>query len=145
MSKKTAKNQPRPPTVITLTLPDEGTLPRTGTLLIQRGTLAAVRQFVYQDLSAITKAIQDAAAQFMDIEKNPPPDFKSSTPSTLVSTPVPADENATEAADDPTSESDTTSEPTDTTPGSADTEVQQIPIEASDNDESARPITLSLL
>ncbi len=145
MSKNTAKNQPRPPTVITLTLPDEGTLPRTGTLLIQRGTLAAVRQFVYRDLSAITQAIQDAAAQFMDIEKNPPPDFKSSTPSTPVSTPAPADENAAEPADESTSESETTSEPTDTTPEPADTEAQQIPIDTSAADDSARPMTLSLL
>ncbi len=145
MSKKTAKNQSRPPTVITLTLPDEGTLPRTGTLLIQRGTLAAVRQFVYQDLSAITKAIQDAAAQFMDIEKDPPPDFKSSTPSTPVSTPAPADENARAAADDPTSESETTSEPTDATPEPAVAEAQQIPIDTSAADDSARPIILSLL
>ncbi len=33
----------RPPTVITITLPDEGHLPRTGQILVQRGTLAIIR------------------------------------------------------------------------------------------------------
>ncbi len=84
MTKKAAKSPKNPPTTITLTLPDENGLARTGTLLIQRGTLAALRQFTYRDLGDITRAIQGAAAQLMALEQNPPPDFptKATTPAT---------------------------------------------------------------
>jgi hypothetical protein len=61
-----------PPTVITVTLPDEAAQIRTGTILVQRGTLATLRQFTYSDLTGIMKGIQDAAAQLMEVEKNPP-------------------------------------------------------------------------
>ena len=82
MAKKATKSPRNPPTTITLTLPDENGLERIGTVLIQRGTLAALRQFTYRDLADITRAIQDAAAQLMAIEQNPPPDFatKETTP-----------------------------------------------------------------
>ncbi len=94
MTKKAAKSPKNPPTTITLTLPDENGLERTGTVVIQRGTLAALRQFTYRDLGDITQAIQDAAAQLMALEQNPPPDFptKAATPaSSSPSEPEPDD------------------------------------------------------
>ncbi len=62
----------KPPTVITITLPDEGHLPRTGQILVQRGMLAIIRQFVYSSLSEISAAIQHAAASLIQLEQNPP-------------------------------------------------------------------------
>ncbi len=60
----------RPPTVITITRPDEGLLPRTGQILVQRGTLAIIRQFAYSSLSEISAAIQQAAASLIQLEQN---------------------------------------------------------------------------
>ena len=114
MTKKNQKSIPKPPTIITLTLPDEDNLPRTATLLIQRGTLAAVRQFDYSDLTGSTHAIQEAAAQFMEVEKNPPPDFNSVSTSTLSTTPFAVTAgDSSEATDDSDQEPDGDTEPTD--------------------------------
>ena len=52
-----AKKNAKAPTVITLTLPDSENDERHGTLLIQRGDLAHVRQFAYANLSDITVII----------------------------------------------------------------------------------------
>ncbi|GEM_PF-4490570 len=142
MSKKATKSPQKPPTVITLTLPDEGGLVRTGTILIQRGALAALRQFTYSDLAGITRALQDAAAQLMGIEKNPPPDLSTAPtqPPQTNSTPSAPDpandtEDSDEAAEEGSDEGEldeTVSEPGDETPA---------PIPAS---ESSKPVTLSL-
>ncbi|MEP7288616.1 MAG: hypothetical protein ABI947_22920 [Chloroflexota bacterium] len=113
MTKKNQKSTPKPPTIITLTLPDEGNLPRTATLLIQRGTLAAVRQFDYSDLTGITHAIQEAAAQFMEVEKNPPPDFNSVSTSISSTTPLAVtDSDSSEGEGDPDQKPDDDIEPT---------------------------------
>src|SRR5260370_28798757 len=66
-------NKPAPaPTIITVTLPEEDKLLRTGQILIQRGTLATLRQFDYTGLEDIMNAIQDSATWLMQVEANPP-------------------------------------------------------------------------
>lgn len=79
--KSAAKAAP-PPTVITLTLPDEEREARSGTLLIQRGDLAHVRQFVYTGVSDITAAIKAAYLALAAIEAEPPvvPDLPKASP-----------------------------------------------------------------
>jgi hypothetical protein len=47
MHKNQSKQKEVAPTDITLTLPEEGDIERHGTLLIQRGDLAHLRQFTY--------------------------------------------------------------------------------------------------
>ena len=93
----------KPPTVITITLPDEGHLPRTGQILVQRGTLAIIRQFAYSSLSEISTAIQQAAASLIQLEQNPP-EVKPATETTKSLEPAAnaqsADDTA-EEADDP--------------------------------------------
>jgi hypothetical protein len=56
-------------TVITLMLPEPN---NEGTLLIQRGELAHVRQFTYSEISNIANAIQAAMEALAQIETNPP-------------------------------------------------------------------------
>lgn len=58
MSKKTRKQQPVPPTVITITLPADGGIERTGTLHIARGPYARLALFTYQDLSGVMQAVE---------------------------------------------------------------------------------------
>lgn len=66
-------NQPAPaPMIITITLPDEDKLLRTGQILIQQGTLAKLNQFEYADLHDIMTAIENNAAALMQIVANPP-------------------------------------------------------------------------
>lgn len=135
MTKKNQKSTPKPPTIITLTLPDEGHLPRAATLLIQRGTLAAVRQFDYSDLTGITRAIQEAAAQFMAVEKNPLPDFNAASAPTTTP-PAVTDDVSPEGGDDPAQAPDEDTEPT-------HTEGVHIPVDTP-ADEPAQPINLTL-
>jgi hypothetical protein len=70
MAKK--KRGKKKPTVITLTLPDEGGIQQTGSLLIQRGDLAKVFQFHYCNAGDITSAIKDATKELVELEKSPP-------------------------------------------------------------------------
>lgn len=63
------KKQTKTPTILTLTLPDPG---GEGTLLIQRGELAHVRQFVYTRVNDIAEAVQAAMDALVLIESNPP-------------------------------------------------------------------------
>ena len=70
MAKK--KRGKKKPTVITLTLPEEGGIQQTGSLLIQRGDLAKVFQFHYCNAGDITSAIQDATRAIAALEKFPP-------------------------------------------------------------------------
>jgi hypothetical protein len=96
MSQKNGKAAPKPPTLITLTLPDENGLIRTGTLLIRRGTLAAIRQFTYSDLAGLSRAIQEAAAQLIGLENDPPPDLPDRPAQSAEATP-----SSTEATQEP--------------------------------------------
>ncbi len=73
MAKKTP---PTPDTVITITLPGEGGIQRTGTMLVQRGSLAQIRTFNYCNLADIAHAIEAATQGILDIEANPPPVIK---------------------------------------------------------------------
>ena len=75
--KKQSTKQEPPPTVITLTLPtpSEGGIPlerATATLLIQRGDLAHLRQFVYIVLEDMTTAIKEAYLALAAVEAEPP-------------------------------------------------------------------------
>lgn len=72
MTKKHVTPPAKPPTVITLTLPETPTLPRTGQILAQRGTLATICQFTYSSLGEISTALQQAAASLHQLEQNPP-------------------------------------------------------------------------
>ena len=67
----TDKPQTKTPssTIFTLTLPDPG---GEGTLLIQRGELAHVRQFTYTQVNDIAEAVQAAMDALVLIESNPP-------------------------------------------------------------------------
>ena len=102
MSKKTT-----PPTVITITLDPEG----TGTLIIQRGDLAALHQFAYTDLRDVVKALQDGANQLLAVEDNPPPvNFPAPEPAvsrTPDETPAERDDDATDTVEVDHSDADT--------------------------------------
>src|SRR5258707_10802086 len=66
-------NKPSPaPIVITITLPEEDKLLRTGQLLIQRGERATLGQFEYSSLDDIMAAIERATTRLMQVEENPP-------------------------------------------------------------------------
>jgi hypothetical protein len=85
--KKQSTKQEPPPTIITLTLPtpSEGGIPlerATATLLIQRGDLAHVRQFIYIVLEDMTMAIKEAYLALAAVEAEPPviPETPKATP-----------------------------------------------------------------
>ena len=69
---KQEATKPTPPTILTLTLPRQEGVQRSGTLLVQRGELAHVRQFVYASLSDFPAVIKDAVVALAQIEANPP-------------------------------------------------------------------------
>lgn len=69
------KQAPKPDTVITLTLPSEGGIQRTGTMLIQRGDLARMSQFTYTNLGDIAHAIGEATGGLVEVEAAPPPSY----------------------------------------------------------------------
>ncbi len=107
MSKK--KETPKSPIVISITLPDDDNLPRTGQILVQRGSLATICQFEYSSLSEISAAIQQAATSLIQLEEKPP-DIKPAATVTLqpqaiteVQEPLEADDNTgdTDTADTP--------------------------------------------
>ncbi|MBL8156959.1 MAG: hypothetical protein JNM70_22485, partial [Anaerolineae bacterium] len=58
----------KPPTVITLTLPEGDDETRMGTLLVQRGDLARVHQFTYERIAGLTEVIADALIAFAVVE-----------------------------------------------------------------------------
>lgn len=74
MSKK--KETPKPDTVITLNLPGEGGIQRTGSMIIKRGDLAFVKSFDYSNLGDIAFAIQDALEGIVELAGITMPDIK---------------------------------------------------------------------
>ncbi len=72
MAKKKGKQKKTPSTVVTLTLPEEHGIQRTGSLLIQRGDLAKLFQFHYCSAGDITSAIKDATKALVQLEISPP-------------------------------------------------------------------------
>jgi hypothetical protein len=70
--KKKSTKQAAPPTVITLTLPEDDGIEHQGTLLIARGDLAHVRQFTYLGVSDIAAAIKEAYIALATVEAEPP-------------------------------------------------------------------------
>lgn len=75
--KKQSTKQSSPPTIITLTLPapEGGSIvpeQATATLLIQRGDLAHLRQFIYIEMEDITAAINEAYLALATVEAEPP-------------------------------------------------------------------------
>ena len=80
-----SKKQPNPTptnTVITVILPEENALVRTGQIVIRRGTLATVCQFEYATLDDIMIAIESSANGLISVEQNPPPKLAPFSPST---------------------------------------------------------------
>jgi hypothetical protein len=69
MSKKAVQ---KPPTVITLTLPESDTESRDGTLLIQRGDLAHLNRFTYTRIADLTEIIAEALIVLSAVEAAPP-------------------------------------------------------------------------
>ncbi len=61
-----------PPTVITLTLPNDGPMPRTGTLLAQKGEVAQVRRFEYRSLVEVSTALKESLLALNELTKHPP-------------------------------------------------------------------------
>ena len=74
------------PTIITLTLPEQDSAQRSGTLLIQRGDLAHIRQFTYTNLSDLTLVIKEAVVALAGVEADPPKDTAQPTPTAKGST-----------------------------------------------------------
>lgn len=70
--KKQSTKQATPPTVITLTLPEDDSIEHKGTLLIQRGDLAHIRQFTYLGVSDIAATIKAAYIALAAVEAEPP-------------------------------------------------------------------------
>jgi hypothetical protein len=71
-NKKQSTKQAAPPTVITVTLPEDDGIEHQGTLLIARGDLAHVRQFTYLGVSDIAAAIKEAYIALAAVEAEPP-------------------------------------------------------------------------
>ena len=94
MPKKKQQKQ-APPTVITVTLPEEDGIQRSGTLLIQRGELAHVRQFSYTNLGEIAAVLKDAVVALSSVEADPPDISKANGKSSKAS------KNDAKAADTP--------------------------------------------
>jgi hypothetical protein len=69
MSKKTVQ---KPPTVITLTLPECDSESRDGTLLIQRGDLAHLNRFTYTRIADLNEIIAEALIALSAVEADPP-------------------------------------------------------------------------
>jgi hypothetical protein len=69
--KKQSTKQAAPPTVITLTLPEDDGIEHQGTLLIARGNLAHVRQFTYLGVSDLAAAIKEAYIALAAVEAEP--------------------------------------------------------------------------
>jgi hypothetical protein len=69
MSKKTVQ---KPPTVITLTLPESDSELRDGALLVQRGDLAHLNRFTYTRTADLTEIIAEALIALSAIEADPP-------------------------------------------------------------------------
>lgn len=69
MSKKTLQ---KPPTVVTLTLPESDSDSRDGTLLIQRGDLAHLNRFTYTRIADLTEIIAEALIALSAVEADPP-------------------------------------------------------------------------
>jgi hypothetical protein len=69
MSKKPVQ---KPPTVITLTLPESDSDSRDGTLLIQRGDLAHLNRFTYTRVADLTEIIAEALIALSAVETDPP-------------------------------------------------------------------------
>ena len=81
-NQKKSTKQAAPPTVITLTLPEDDGIEHKGTLLIARGDLAHVRQFTYLGVSDIAAAIKEAYIALVAVEAEPPviPEAPKATP-----------------------------------------------------------------
>jgi hypothetical protein len=87
------KAVPKPPTVLTLTLPDTDDATRTGTLLIQRGELAHLARFTYTRIADLNEVIAEAMIALSAVEADPPVITEAPTapPVTTKPTPPPAE------------------------------------------------------
>lgn len=72
MSKKT---EVLPDVVITLRLPSQGGIARTGTITVQRGDLARMGTFEYQSVGDVADAMSIFMEELIALEASPPPDI----------------------------------------------------------------------
>jgi hypothetical protein len=88
MSRKAVQ---KPPTVITLTLPESDTESRDGTLLIQRGDLAHLNRFTYTRIADLNEIIAEALIALSAVEADPPiiPDVPPTPPPVGMKKPAP--------------------------------------------------------
>ena len=106
------------PTIITITLPPQDGIQRSGQLLIQRGDLAQLCQFHYTNMTDIASALKDAQLALVTLERNPPSIGSNATQQTPAAS-NPADDEPAElkadeadaepaetAADEPASDDD---------------------------------------
>ena len=117
-------NKPAAPIVITITLPDEDKLVRTGQLLIQRGAHATFGRFEYSSLEDIMAAIERGTTRLIQVEANPPdlkPALQASLPVARAAVQLPAADQAGEGAE---SSAETTE-----APGTAEESSDQAPAE----------------
>ena len=132
MSKK--KETPKSPIVISITLPDDDNLPRTGQILVQRGSLATICQFEYSSLSEISAAIQQAATSLIQLEENPP------AIKLAPMVPPASQPNVKTVDQEPVEVEDNTGEPDDVNDVETDTQITDEK-EASLAEEPSHPIT----
>lgn len=99
MSKKTVQ---KPPTVITLTLPESDSESRDGTLLIQRGDLAHLNRFTYTRIADLNEIIAEALIALSAVEADPPVIAEAtSTPPASTKKPAPPPPSAEPTVDIP--------------------------------------------
>jgi hypothetical protein len=87
------------PTVITLAIPHSGDEIQRGTLVVQRGELAHMRQFPYDDDTDLNTVIRDALVSLTAVEANPPIISEAPLPA---STPAPNQKVAAAPPGEPT-------------------------------------------
>ena len=66
------KSTQKPPTLITLTLPENEDTRHGGTVLVQRGDLARLHQFTYTRIADLCEIIAEALIAFAAVEADPP-------------------------------------------------------------------------
>lgn len=66
------KSTQKPPTLITLTLPENEDTRHGGTVLVQRGDLARLHQFTYTRIADLSEIIAEALIAFAAVEADPP-------------------------------------------------------------------------
>jgi len=69
---KTSSSNTRQPIIMTITFASQGGSERSATLLIQRGDLASIRAFSYQNYNDVLAAMKAASNDLIALEIEPP-------------------------------------------------------------------------